>query len=98
MDAASARSIAGDATILDVREPFEYDAGHVAGSLHVPMNEVGARLDEIPRDRPIVVVCHLGQRSALVADFLRRQGMDAHNLDGGLEAWAAAGYALVTEP
>ena len=98
MDAASARSSLGDATFLDVREPFEYVAGHVAGSLHVPMNDVGARLDEIPRDRPIVVVCHLGQRSALVADFLRKQGVEAHNLEGGLEAWAAAGYELVTEP
>ena len=98
MDAATARSLTGDATILDVREPFEYAAGHVAGSMHVPMNEVGARLDDIPRDRRVVVVCHLGQRSALVADFLRQRGVDAHNLDGGLEAWAAAGFELGTEP
>lgn len=98
MDASEARSLLGDATFLDVREPFEYEAGHVAGSLHVPMNEVGGRLDEIPRDHRIVVVCHLGQRSALVSDFLRRQGVDAYNLEGGLEAWAAAGYELVTEP
>lgn len=97
MNAVEAESLLGDATFLDVREPFEWDAGRVGGSLHIPLREVPARWEEVPRDRRVVVVCHLGQRSALVAEFLRARGVDAHNLDGGLEAWAAHGFGLTTD-
>ena len=96
MNAADAHALVGEATFLDVREPFEYEDGHVEGSLHVPIGQIGARWEELPRDGRYVVVCHVGQRSALVADFLRRQGFDAHNLEGGLEEWAAEGFDLVS--
>ncbi|HYO61340.1 MAG TPA: rhodanese-like domain-containing protein [Actinomycetota bacterium] len=95
MNASEAHSLLGDATFLDVREPFEWDAGHVEGSLHIPMGEMEGRWEEVPREGRVVVVCHLGQRSALVANFLRQQGVDAHNLEGGLEAWVADGFDLV---
>ena len=94
MNAADAHALVGEATFLDVREPFEYADGHVEGSLHVPIGQIGARWEELPRDGRLVVVCQVGQRSALVADFLRRQGLDAHNLEGGLEQWAAEGFDL----
>jgi rhodanese-related sulfurtransferase len=85
-----------DAFVLDVREPEEWSAGHVPGSHHVPMMEIPARAAELPSDRDVLVVCRVGQRSAHVVAFLRQRGFDnAWNLDGGLEAWAAAGRPLV---
>lgn len=89
-DAAAAH----DHLFLDVREPYEWEGGHVEGSTHIPIGQIQARFEELERDRPIVVVCQVGQRSALVADFLRAQGYDAHNLEGGLERWAADGLPL----
>ncbi|HEX2058740.1 MAG TPA: rhodanese-like domain-containing protein [Actinomycetota bacterium] len=97
MDAAEAQALRGKATFLDVREPYEYAAGHVEGSLHVPIGQIAARWEEVPRDGRIVVVCQVGQRSGLVADFLRARGLDAHNLEGGLEAWLTEGYELTSE-
>jgi rhodanese-related sulfurtransferase len=91
---AEAQALSGRAVFVDVREPYEYEAGHVRGSLHVPIGQIAARWEEIPRDRDVVVVCQVGQRSALVTDFLRERGIAAHNLEGGLEAWVAGGFEL----
>jgi rhodanese-related sulfurtransferase len=66
--------------VLDVRNPDEWAAGHCEASRLMPMDQVPARLDELPRDRPILVVCAAGVRSRHVAAFLRAQGFDAHNL------------------
>lgn len=89
---------AGDAVqLLDVREPDEWRAGHVEGAHHVPMGEVGARQQELATDRPIVCVCRSGARSGKVASALARAGYEAHNLDGGMQAWAAAGLPMVAE-
>lgn len=85
---------AHDHVVLDVREPYEWEGGHIQGSVHIPIGDVQRRFHEIDRDRPVVVVCQVGQRSALVADFLRAQGYDAYNLEGGLERWAVAGLPL----
>lgn len=94
MDVTEARALLGEATFLDVREPYEFDAGHVEGSLHIPIGQVGERWREVPSDGRVVVVCQIGQRSALVADFLRQRGLDAHNLEGGLESWVGQGGTL----
>ncbi len=91
MTPEEALDLKGRATFLDVREQFEWDGGHLEDSQHIPMGDVPARLDEVDRDTQIVVICHLGQRSEMVAQWLRQQGYDAHNLDGGLEAWSRAG-------
>jgi rhodanese-related sulfurtransferase len=64
----------------------------------VPMGQVRSRLDELPRDRPVAVVCHLGGRSAQVTAFLVASGFDARNVEGGMRAWAAAGLPLEAEP
>lgn len=87
---------ATDAMFLDVRHDYEYMAGHVEGSLHITLQDVPARLDEIDRSKQVIVVCQVGQRSALAADFLSAHGFDAHNLEGGLTEWAAQGFPLVT--
>ena len=84
-------------TILDVREWYEWVAGTVAGALHIPIRQVSERLNEIPKAERIVVVCQIGQRSDLVAEFLRQRGYDAHNLEGGLEAWRALELPLTGE-
>lgn len=80
-------------SLVDVREAHEWQAGRIEGSLHIPLNEVAARLHELPA-RTIVAVCRSGQRSELAAGFLRAQGFDAHSLDGGLEAWVRSGLPL----
>ena len=85
------------AAILDVREDEEWAAGHIAGSTHVPLSELAGRLADVPPADPLVVVCRVGARSAQVTAWLRAQGRDAVNLDGGLEAWADAGRPLVTD-
>ena len=84
----------GEALFLDVREPYEWEAGHVEGSIHIPIAEVTDRMDELDTSRQIVVVCQVGQRSELVAEWLKSQEVDAHNLEGGLVAWTARGFSL----
>lgn len=75
-------------TLLDVREPDEFACCALADSLHVPMQSVPAHLEHLPRDRPVVVMCHHGVRSLHVAAYLRQAGLDAWNLAGGIDAWA----------
>lgn len=85
-----------DLLLLDVREQWEWDAGHVAGSIHVPMSQLPARLAEIPDDRRILAICRSGNRSDRVTAWLSAQGRQAVNLDGGLKAWALEGLPLET--
>ena len=95
-DDAAERAEAG-ALVLDVREPDEWTVGHVDGSVHIPMGELGARLDELPADRPIVAVCRSGARSAAVTEALGGRGYDVVNLVGGLQAWVAEGLPLIAD-
>ncbi len=77
--------------LLDVREPQEMADGVIAGSVNIPMDDVEHRLSELPADRDIVVICHLGVRSAYIAKKLVALGYDrALNLSGGLDAWFRA--------
>jgi sulfur-carrier protein adenylyltransferase/sulfurtransferase len=73
--------------ILDVREPHEHALDAIDGSHLVPMGQLGSRLDELPRDRPIVAHCAIGQRSARAAKLLRDKGFQAVSLKGGMTAW-----------
>lgn len=93
------RARADGAVVLDVREPQEWQAGHLADSVHVPMHAVPAWLDARAGDddRAVVVVCRSGHRSAHVTAWLLEQGVDASNLDGGLLAWAVERRPLVTD-
>ncbi|MGA8542005.1 MAG: rhodanese-like domain-containing protein [Thermoplasmata archaeon] len=75
--------------LLDVREPDEREMAVIAPSLHIPMRDVPERLAEIPKDREIVVYCHGGTRSAMIAGFLEGKGYDhVANLAGGIDAWS----------
>lgn len=82
--------------VLDVREQDEWDAGHVPGSVHIPMAELPARLEELPED-DLLVVCRTGGRSDRAGAWLNTAGYDAYNLQGGLAAWQRAGLPLSTE-
>jgi adenylyltransferase/sulfurtransferase len=74
--------------ILDVREPWEHEICAIPGARLIPMDELPARVRELDRTRAIVVHCHHGQRSAAVVQWLRRQGIPAVNLQGGIDAWS----------
>jgi rhodanese-related sulfurtransferase len=87
----------GSIQIIDVRTPYEWAAGRIEGSLHIPLDQLPERVDEIDREPTTVVVCQIGQRSYMAAMYLRGLGMDAHNLDGGLERWVSEGRGLTTE-
>ena len=84
--------------ILDVREPYECEVGLIEGSVLVPLNELlgGGEQGKLDRERPIAVVCKVGNRSELAAVMLRARGYDAENLEGGLDAWDANGFPLST--
>ncbi|MDQ1715230.1 MAG: hypothetical protein QOC60_1175 [Frankiaceae bacterium] len=97
LPAVAVRDISDDAFIVDVREPDEWAEGHVAGSLHIPMQAMPERLGELPRDRQVTVLCAVGGRSAHVTAWLLAQGYDAVNVTGGIQAWAAAGRAIASD-
>ena len=84
------------AFVLDVREPAEYVEAHIPGATLLPMGSVVAEHEDLPRDRPVYVVCAVGGRSAQVADFLAAQGFEAHNVAGGTMAWIRAGHPVDT--
>jgi rhodanese-related sulfurtransferase len=83
--------------LVDVREPDEWQAGHIDGAVHIPMGQLGQRQEELARDRTIVAVCRSGNRSGQVVEALRRAGYDAENLEGGMQAWARADLPFVAE-
>jgi rhodanese-related sulfurtransferase len=85
------------ALLLDVRELDEWQAGRAAEALHIPLGMLGARLEELPKDRKIVVICRSGARSAAATDGLVARGYDAVNFGGGMQAWSAAGHPIIAE-
>ena len=98
MPGIGAGEVPAEAYLLDVRESDEWAAGHAPQAHHVPMYEIPARLDEIPLDRDVVVICRVGARSAQVVSYLLAAGRDnVQNLDGGMIAWINAGRPIVNE-
>ncbi|MDP8971563.1 MAG: rhodanese-like domain-containing protein [Actinomycetota bacterium] len=97
MDATSlaARRAAARLQVLDVREPAEWDMGHIDGAVNVPLGELDERGEQLDRTVPVVTVCRSGERSSTAATALRAAGFDAENLDGGLAAWTAEGLPLL---
>ena len=77
-------------TLLDVREDQEVDTCAIEGCLHIAMSELLERLDELPKDQPLVVMCHVGGRSSQVVQWMHANGFEnALNLTGGISAWSA---------
>lgn len=89
-----------DVALLDVREDDEWVAGHAPQALHVPMGVVSERVEEITAafpEPPVYVVCRSGVRSAQITAYLMGLGLDAVNVEGGMESWVADGRPLVAE-
>jgi rhodanese-related sulfurtransferase len=89
--------VPADAPLLDVREPDEWTAGHAPTARLLPMSELIERIDELPDDDPLYVVCRSGGRSARVVAYLTGQGYPAVNVDGGMQAWSAQGREVVAD-
>lgn len=91
LDAARA-----DVTVIDVREPDEYLAGHVPGARLLPMGQLAARADELDPTRPVYVICASGNRSAAMTDLLVARGFEAYSVAGGTAAWARSGRPVAS--
>lgn len=83
--------------VLDVREPIEWQHGHIEGALHIPLGELMERVGEVPREGQLLVVCKVGGRSGQAVAWLQQQGIEAINVDGGMLEWSAAGRPMVAE-
>lgn len=83
------------AWLLDVREGYEWDAGHAPTAHHIPLSELGLRQHELPEAEQILVICHTGVRSRMVTDALSRSNYPAANVAGGMDAWQACGGPVV---
>jgi rhodanese-related sulfurtransferase len=94
--AALAEARADGAPLIDVREPDEYAAAHVPGAVLVPLATVPVRLQDVPADGLVYVICAVGQRSRRAAEFYRSRGVDAINVAGGTTAWIEAGEPVST--
>ena len=84
--------------LVDVRSGGEYEQAHVRAARLVPLPDVADRVDDFPTDREVLVICRSGARSAVAAEFLRANGVDAVNVAGGTQAWIDAGYPVETGP
>jgi rhodanese-related sulfurtransferase len=86
-----------DLQVLDVREVYEREAGHIAGSQHIPLVELSSRAAEIDRERPVVFYCRVGARSDMAAQAFRASGFRALSMRGGLVRWASENRPLSPE-
>jgi rhodanese-related sulfurtransferase len=93
---ALAKLHADGATVIDVRNPDEYEAGHVPGARLIPLPEVAERVDEVPEGEPVYVICAMGGRSRRACEFLLGQGRDVTNVAGGTNGWIEAGRPVTT--
>ncbi|ADG76785.1 Rhodanese domain protein OS=Tsukamurella paurometabola (strain ATCC 8368 / DSM / CCUG 35730/ CIP 100753 / JCM 10117 / KCTC 9821 / NBRC 16120 / NCIMB 702349/ NCTC 13040) OX=521096 GN=Tpau_0131 PE=4 SV=1 [Tsukamurella paurometabola] len=82
-------------TLLDVREPDEWELGHAPGALHIPLSDLPLRFEEIDLDSDVYVICRGGGRSESAVRYLETVGVEAAVVDGGMIAWAAAAKPVV---
>lgn len=96
MNSIDTKSLAelDDATVIDVRETYEYVGGHAPAARSIPLSELVARVTELPRDEPVYVICESGGRSAQATEWLVAQGVDAVNVLGGTAAWRSSGLPV----
>ena len=84
----------GDIVLIDVREPYEWAAGRIAGATHIELERLASRAGDVPTDRPIVFLCRLGVRSAMAMQAFRASGWDAYHLGGGIQRWVDQGLPI----
>lgn len=95
MKEVAVNAVPEGAQLVDVREDFEYAEDHAAGTIHIPMQEIPARADELDGTKEIYVICKGGGRSAQVCQYLEQsRGWDVINVEGGTDAWRAAGLPM----
>src|SRR4051794_35651736 len=87
--------MATGAVVVDVREPDEYEAGHVPGALLVPLSDLADRVDDVPSGQPVLLICKSGGRSMRAAEYLTTFGRDVTNVAGGTMAWMHSGRDVV---
>jgi rhodanese-related sulfurtransferase len=87
----------GTVEVIDVREAYEREAGHIEGSRHISLNELTGAAESVLSDRRVVFYCRVGARSAMAAQAFRAAGFEAYTMSGGLLRWAAEGRPLVPE-
>jgi rhodanese-related sulfurtransferase len=95
--ATVASELPPDAVLVDIREPYEWNAGRIPGSIHVPIDEVAEWVTDAPPDRTLVFVCLGGRRAAMVARAYAAVGLSACYLADGMRGWVNAGGALDPE-
>jgi rhodanese-related sulfurtransferase len=93
-DEVHRRLDAGEIQLVDVREPYEWEAGRVDGARHIELQHLAANADAVDRERPVVFYCRMGSRSTMAAQAFRRAGYEAYSMDGGLLAWDERGMPL----
>ncbi len=86
----------GGQVVIDVRTPEEYEEVHLPDVVLIPLGELVERIDELPTEGQLPIICHTGARSYQVAEYLRRQGYDAVNVVGGMVAWMDADFPVET--
>src|SRR6202012_2148470 len=84
----------GEVQVIDVRQPHEHEAGHIAGTRLIELSPLGEAAGSIDRERPVILYCRSGGRSAMATEALRQAGFDAHNMTGGMLEWQGAGGAV----
>jgi rhodanese-related sulfurtransferase len=87
----------GSAQVIDVREPSEWEAGHIDGIRHIPLGELQSQAATIDRDDTVIFSCKSGARSTMAAQAFRAAGYRAFSLDGGLDRWVAEGRPITPE-
>ena len=97
MENVSVGDISSNARILDVREDYEWEAGHVDGALHIPLDALPERLNDLDPDQDRAVICRTGGRSARATAWLESHGYSAVNVTGGMGAWLEAGKPMVSD-
>jgi rhodanese-related sulfurtransferase len=83
--------------VIDVREVYEREAGHIADTRHIELNKLSAEAASVERERPVVFYCRVGARSTMAAQAFRASGYEAYSMQGGLRRWADEGRPLVPE-
>ncbi len=80
--------------VVDVRERYEFDGGHVPSAVHIPMSVIPLRMDELTKKEPVWLICESGNRSWQATDYLTRHGYSVINVEGGTSAWRASGLPI----
>ena len=97
MNQVPASGVPDGVYLLDVREDDEWTAGHAPKAVHIALGELSAKVDEVPKDQPVYVICRSGARSGRATQALGANGWDVTNVSDGMQGWASAGRPMVSE-